>query len=63
MAKCPHCEEFILTINVMPIDASGPGGKKWKSAIFSCGRCHKVIGTSFDAALQTEVIVAAINAK
>lgn len=54
---CPHCENMVSNVNVELVDSTEPSGKSWKSALFSCPHCRKVLNVSFDATSQSEYII------
>ena len=47
--KCPHCEAELETVGLHEGEPITFLGVKWKGstlAIFSCPKCHKIIGTA-----------------
>ncbi len=54
---CPHCENMVSSIKVEIVDSIEPSGNIWKSALFSCPHCSKVLNVSFDATSHTKHII------
>jgi len=48
--KCPHCDENIDSLQMKGIESKDQLGAAWKTAIFVCPKCTKVISAGFDTA-------------
>jgi hypothetical protein len=58
---CPFCNSLITSLRVNPVDATEISGQTWKSAIFTCPICSKIIGAAFDQTVHTNFIIAEIK--
>lgn len=56
-AICPHCNQMVSTVKVELVDAVEPMGTSWKSALFSCPSCSKVLNVNFDVTSHTRKII------
>lgn len=54
---CPYCNNIISDVKVELVNASEPLGNSWKSAMFTCPTCRKILSVSFDATAHTERII------
>jgi transcription initiation factor IIE alpha subunit len=48
--KCPHCDATIDRLQVKGIESEDQLGTVWKTAIFVCPKCAKVVSAGFDTA-------------
>lgn len=60
-ALCPHCGKIVTSMNVIPMDAKDGPNKTWKSAVFTCPFCRKILGASFDQISHTNSILEEIK--
>jgi len=62
MAKCPHCNKSVLSVNLEKVESSALFGPKWNTIIYSCPHCQKVLNVQIDpVALKTDIIAAIKN--
>ena len=62
MAKCPYCEKFLLRVNLDEVESSGLFGIAWRTILYSCPSCQKVLNAQIDPiALRTEIVEAIHN--
>jgi len=54
---CPHCNNTISTVRIELVDSIELSGTSWKSALFTCPNCSKVLNVSFDATSHTKHII------
>lgn len=54
---CPHCENMVSSVKVELVNSIESSGSNWKSALFSCPHCNKVLNISFDATSHTKHII------
>lgn len=58
MAKCPHCNELVLRVNLDKVESSALGGP-WNTILYSCPHCQKVLNVQIDPiAIKTDIIEA-----
>ena len=62
MAKCPHCNEPVLRVNLDKVESSALSGGSWNTILYSCPHCQKVLSVQIDpVALKTDIITALQN--
>jgi phage FluMu protein Com len=62
MAKCPHCNELVLRVNLDKVESSALSGGSWNTILYSCPHCQKVLNVQIDpVALKTDIITALQN--
>jgi len=54
---CPHCDNIISDVKVELVNALETSGRSWKSAMFICPRCSKILNICFDATTHTQHII------
>ncbi|RKY08808.1 MAG: hypothetical protein DRP65_08625 [Planctomycetota bacterium] len=54
---CPHCENIVSSAKVELVDSVETFGTRWKSALFSCPHCNKVLNVSFDITSHAKHII------
>ncbi len=54
---CPDCDNTASTVKAEFVKAFEPLGTPWKSALFSCPRCGKVLNASFDMTSHAKYII------
>jgi len=55
--KCPYCDNVVSSVRIELVNSIEPSGKSWKSALFSCPICMKVLNVSFDATSHSKHII------
>ncbi|MGB6371157.1 MAG: hypothetical protein WBF68_09015 [Atribacterota bacterium] len=62
MAKCPHCNKPVLRVNLDEVKSSVVFGASWRTILYSCPHCQKVLNVQIDpVALKTDIIAAIQN--
>ena len=62
MAKCPHCNELVLRVNLDKVESSALSGVSLNTILYSCPHCQKVLNVQIDpVALKTDIITALQN--
>ena len=60
MAKCPYCNNTILSINLEKVQSSALCSMPpWNTILYSCPHCQKVLNVQIDPiAIKTDIIEA-----
>lgn len=63
MAKCPHCNKPVLSVNLDEVESSALfNDTSWRTIIYSCPLCQKVLNVQIDpVALKSDIIAAIQN--
>ena len=62
MAKCPHCNKPVLRVNLDEVESSVVFGTSWRTILYSCPLCQKVLNVQIDpVALKSDIIAAIQN--
>ena len=57
IAKCPHCNQPLLNLDLTSVPASSFMGVEWSTVIYSCPSCQKALNASIDPiAIKTDII-------
>lgn len=57
MAKCPHCNKLVLSVNLDKVESSVLFGGSWNTILYSCPNCQKVLNVQIDPiAIKTDII-------
>ncbi len=56
-AKCPYCNEQISNLIIQDTISSLPFGSQWKTLMFLCPSCQKILSTQIDPiAIRNEIV-------
>jgi len=57
MAKCPHCNAIITSLNLEKLTSSSFMGTEWKTLAYVCPMCQKILSTQIDPiAIKTDTV-------
>ena len=48
MSRCPHCNSNITHFNLQEMSASAFMGKQWRTVVYVCPQCEKIISAQID---------------
>ena len=56
-AICPHCQQPLLNLQLVPLEGSAPNGTTWNCLAFCCPRCRKALSADIDlTAVRADII-------
>jgi len=58
LGKCPHCNGMVSHINLVPVSGSAfLGETEWKTVLYTCPLCQKILSVSIDPiAIRTDIV-------
>lgn len=55
--KCPYCNGIVTRIQLVEVPSSAFMGREWRTLLYTCPLCQKILSTSIDPiAIQSDII-------